>query len=75
MFGSLTAWFPVVDPISVSKEIAIPSQMHVEGIVSVVANLSAPQNALFFSQTTPFAFLPHIGLFVSEFAVGTALGK
>jgi hypothetical protein len=74
-FGSHTAWFPVVQSISAARDILTASQLHTQGIVSVVSNLSTPQHALFFSQTSPFAFLPHIGIFVSEFAMGSALSK
>lgn len=74
-FGSHTAWFPLVQSVSASTDVLTASHMHTEGIVSVVSNLTVPQHLLFFSQTTPFAFLPHIGLFVSEFAMGSALSK
>jgi hypothetical protein len=76
MFGSSTAWFPVVDPTpSISRDVLTASQVHVHGVVSVVQNLTTPQMASFFSQTSPFTFFPHVGLFVSEFAAGSALGK
>jgi len=61
--------------VSAAKDVLTASQMHMHGIVSVVSNLTTPQNLLFFSQTSPFAFLPHIGIFVSEFAIGSALSK
>lgn len=75
VFGSHTAWFPLVQSVSASKEVLAASHVHTQGIVSVVSNLPPPQTSLFFSQTSPFAFLPHVGLFVNEFAIGTALSK
>ena len=74
-FGTNTSWFPLVLSVSATAEVMTASQQHFQGVVSIVSNLPAPQSSLFFSQTTPFAFVPHVGLFVSEFAIGTALSK
>lgn len=74
-FGTSSAWFPVVASLNVPSEIAGPFQSYTQGIVHVVANLTTPQTQLFFAQNSPNVFCPHVGLFVSEFAVGTALIK
>jgi len=76
MFGSSTAWFPLLESMPpVPRDILTASHVHVNGVVSVVQNLTTPQTAAFFSQTSPFTFFPHVGIFVSEFAAGCALGK
>lgn len=77
VFGSTTAWFPVVHTLSdaIQRDLLTASHAHTQGIVSVVQNLTAPQTAAFYSQTSPFSFFPHVGLFVNEFAIGSALNK
>lgn len=76
LIGSVTTWFPLVDPTRVlSKEISFAFHEHLHGVIHVVNNLSSPQTLLFYSQTSPNFFLPHVGLFVSDFAIGSQLTK
>jgi hypothetical protein len=76
LIGSTTTWFPLIDPTRVlSKDISFAFHEHMHGVIHVVNNLSSPQTLLFYSQTSPNTFLPHVGLFVSDFAMGSQLTK
>lgn len=76
LIGSVTSWFPLVDPAKIiHKDISTAFHDHVHGVVHVVNNLTSPQTLLFYSQSSPNLFLPHVGLFVSDFAIGTQLSK
>ena len=76
--NSNSTWFPVIvgntfSNAQLQSSEWICSQEHFRNITNVVSNLTAPQITEIYNHTNPNYFFPHVGIFLSDFAVSTVL--
>jgi len=74
LLGSITNWIPyITSQNGVHPDTWICVQENNENIARIVANLTMPVTSQFYAQQNINVFFPNVGLFVSDFALGTAL--
>ena len=73
VLGSTTSWIPVMQSTFAHKDILSCVHTHQENVKKIVVNLSPSTINSFYEQQNPNVFFPHIGIFVSDFALGSSL--
>jgi hypothetical protein len=70
---SSTIWFPYVTSVTAEKEVVQCLNEHYTAVTRFVSNLAPVQVASMFATENPHAFHPHLGLFGSDYMLGSAL--